>query len=141
MNVMIATLDLVLIIVLGSTAILGTIIFFFAGLHKVKKGYGMVVEKYSEYDRTLTAGIYYLSPLKYRRVGYYNLAVQERSVLIENVKRISIKYQIIDCQKLHYSNLTLQDLVNKIKSENEEITLEILTTEFEKVGLKFISVR
>lgn len=140
MKILISTLDKALIISLVAGLIVALIFFFVAGIHRVKKNHAVVIEKYGEYYKTLYQGWHFCFPILYRRVGYYNLSTTERSVLIENIKRITIKYKIIDCQKLHYSKLSLQDLINNIRKQYSEITAEILIKEFDKIGLKFISV-
>lgn len=141
MKILISTLDTALIISLIAGLILAVIIFIASGLYRVKKNHAVVIEKYGEYHKTLYQGWHFCFPILYRRVGYYNLSTAERTVLIENVKRLTIKYKITDCQKLHYSRLSLQDLINNIRKNYSEITEEILIEEFDKVGLQFISVR
>lgn len=134
-------LDIALWIALALGLVIGLIIFIIAGIYKVKKDHVIIIEKIEEYYATKGAGVYFFLPVKYRRVGYYKITQQERVILLGNQKRIVLTYQIIDPKKYHYSKQRVEKYVEKIRLNNSTISEELLISELDKIGIKFISVR
>ena len=141
MKVLLSNLDKALIISAAGAVVLGVLIFFLAGVHKVKKGYAAIIEKMGEYQRTIYEGWHFAFPLVHQRVGLYCILPQIRRYNTKQGNKLSVTYQIEDVQKYHYSHMQLEVIMRKIEEENEEIDLAVLESTFNKYGLKFINIK
>lgn len=135
------SLDQGLLIVLGAGLGLAIIIFLFAGIYKVKKNHVILVEKMKKFHGIYKSGLHFFLPVIYTREGYYCVEEMEKTVQIVNGKKLKIRYKIEDVKKYHYSYITIEKLLNKIRDNYESIDKDILIEEFNKLGLKFISIR
>lgn len=133
--------DFVLLYILLGGLALGLVIFFFAGLYRVKKNHAIVVEKMKRFHGIYKSGFHFFLPIIYTREGYYCIEEMEKVVQIPNGKKLRIRYKIEDLKKYHYSYISLDALINKIRAEHESVNNDILIEEFDKLGLKFISIR
>ena len=141
MKFLISDLDKALLIALGVGILLGIIFFLITGTYRVKKNHVIIIEKLNEFYKICESGWHFYLPIKYRRVGYYNIAEQSRVITLGEVKKIILTYKIIDVKKYHYSGSRIENYVEYIRKNNSEITEELLTKELEKIGIKYISVR
>ena len=141
MRVLLSNLDKALIISAAIAVGVGLIIFFLAGVHKVRKGYAAIVEKAGEYHKTLNEGWHFLFPIVYQRVGLYCILPQVRRYNTKSGNKLSITYQVEDVKKYHYSHIEIEVLMRKVEEENSEINLTILETYFSKHGLKFLNIK
>ena len=140
MNIFIAKFDLFLIFSGLFVILLGGLIFLLIGVYKVKENHAVIIEKINTYHKTIYKGWHYYLPIIYRRVGYYCIAPQKRCVTLSNGKVLYVTYQIEDVKQYHYSQTNVEQLLNRIRKENESINKEILESEFKKRGLIFISL-
>lgn len=140
MVLLIETFDLVLIISALAALVVGALIFFSIGIYRVKKDHAVIIEKINTYHKTIYKGWYYFLPIIYRRVGYYCVAIQQRTIFLENGNKLIITYQIKDVEKYHYSGIKVESLVLKIRNSYESLTKEIMLEEFEKRGLIYYSL-
>ena len=136
-----SNIDLVFIIAVGVSILLGLFIFFLAGLYHVKKDYAIIIERAREYYKTYEKGWHFKMPIKYQRVGLYCLAPQVRTYIANNGNKLSVTYQIVDVKKYHYSGMKFEVLMKVIEKENSEITLTVLENKFNEYGLKFINIK
>ena len=141
MKVLLSNLDKALIISAAGAVVLGALIFFLAGVHKVRKGYAAIIERTGAYQRTIYEGWHFALPIVHQRVGLYCILPQIRRYNTKQGNRLSVTYQIEDVKKYHYSNIQLEVIMRKIEEENEEINLEVLESTFTKYGLKFINIK
>ena len=141
MTLLISDLDKALLIALAIGLVVGLVIFFITGLFRVKEGHVMIIEKMNEYHKICEKGWYFFLPVKYRRVGYYNIQEQTRVITLGEVKKILLTYQIIDVKKYHYSQVRVEHYVELIRKKNPVMSEEILANELNKIGIKYISVR
>ena len=136
-----STLDIVLLISAGAAIIIGAIIFFLAGVHRVPKRHAIVIERAGQFYCIFDKGTHFLMPIAYQKVGVYCIVPQTRKYVAQNGNNLDITYQIVDVEKYHYHFVKIDDLMLRIEKENSEINLTVLTEKFEAYGLKFISVQ
>ena len=141
MKILLSNFDLGLLISGGCAIIVGVIIFFSIGIYKVKKKHAVIIEKVDTFYKVIEQGWHYYLPIIYRRVGYYCIAPQQRTVYLDNGKKLLVSYQIVDVKTYHYSGIKIEDLLKKIRRDNESITKDLLISEFEKRGLLFLSIQ
>jgi regulator of protease activity HflC (stomatin/prohibitin superfamily) len=134
-------LDIILLIVLGSTLVISVILFFVSGIYRVKKGYMMVIEKAEKFYQVCPEGRYYFMPVMYKRKGIYPLEPLEKDLHLKNGNVLLITYQIVDVKKFHYSSRDIELEVNKAVGENPEMSKEILETTLDNIGVKFLGIR
>ena len=137
----ISTLDLVLLISAGVAILIGSLIFFFAGLYRVPKNHAIVMEKAREFYCIYDSGIHFKMPIAYQRVGTYCIVPQVRRYKALNGNSLDITFQIEDMKKYHYNFIRFEDLMARIEKENSEINLTVLTDKFAYYGLKFINIK
>ena len=133
--------DLIFLIAVGSSIVLGAIIFFLAGLYRVPKNHAIVIEKARDFYCVYDSGVHFKMPIAYQRVGVYCIVPQIKKYVANNGNSLDITYQIIDVKLFHYSNISFDALMRKIEKENSEINLTILNDYFSKYGLKFINIK
>lgn len=136
-----STLDLVLIISASAAILIGALIFFLAGLHRVPKNHAIVIEKAREFYCIYESGIHFKMPIVYQRVATYVTAPQIRRYTATNGNKLDITYQLVDVKKYHFNFIRFEDLMARIEKENSEINLTVLTDKFASYGLKFISIK
>lgn len=136
-----ATIDLVIIIAVPSAILLGAFIFFLAGLHHVPKNHAIVIEKVQQFYCVYDKGTHFKMPIAYQKVGTYCIVPQTRVYTAKNGNTLDVTYQIVDVEKYHYSQMTFEQLMDRIEKENSEISLTILSEYFDKYGLKFIGIK
>lgn len=139
-SVYLSQLDLMLIITIPVVILIGLIIFFFAGLHRVPKNHAIIIEKAGQFYCCYTKGIHFKFPIIYQRAATYCTAPQVRKYVAENGNHLDITYCIKDVVKYHNHRILFNDLMKKIEKENSEINLTTLQTNFEQYGLEFISI-
>lgn len=141
MVILIAKFDLFLLISGLICVLLGGLIFLSIGIYRVKKDHAVIIEKINTYHKIIYSGWHYFLPIIYRRVGYYCIAPQQRKVTLDNGKQLTVTYQIEDVKLYHYNHISVENLLIKIRNENESINKEILESEFKKRGLIFLSLK
>ena len=134
-------LDIAMIISIPSAILLGAVIFFFAGLHRVPKNHAIIIEKARNFYCVYDSGTHFKMPIAYQRVGIYCIAPQTKKYIANNGNSLDITYQIEDVKLFHYSEIGIDQLMKKIEKENSEINLTILNQYFAKYGLKFINIK
>ena len=134
-------LDIVIIISIPSALLIGALIFFLAGLHRVPKKHAIVIEKARAFYFVYDSGVHFKIPIVYQRVGVYCIVPQTKKYVANNGNSLDITYQIEDVKLFHYSNISIDSLMKKIEKENSEINLTILNQYFSKYGLKFINIK
>ena len=138
---LLSTLDLALIIIIPLVLVVGMVILLLCGVYHVRANRVYIIEKYNEFNRLLYTGWYFLPPLIYRRAAFYSLLPQYRTICLENGKYIKITYQIEDAKLYHYSRKMIDVYLLEITRPKSDITLEYLTEEYTKIGVKLISVQ
>lgn len=133
--------DIALIIAASGAVVLGIIFLFLAGVHRVKKGYCIIVEKVREYYATYYEGWHFKFPIIYQRVGLYCLVPQVRRYVSEAGNKLSITFKIEDPKTYHYKGINFETLMKVIEKENDEITLTVLKDKFHEYGLEFINIQ
>ena len=133
-------LDIAMLISIPSAILLGALIFFLAGLHRVPKNHAIIIEKAKEFYCVYDKGAHFKMPIAYQKVGIYCIVPQVRKYTANNGNNLDVTFQIEDVRKYHYSGMTFVDIMQKIEKENSEINLTILTDTFNQYGLKFISI-
>lgn len=141
MKILLSNLDKALLIATAIAIVLGIIIFFFAGLFRIKKGYVAIIEKMGEYHKAINEGWHFAFPIVYSRVGLYCILPQVRRYVTKSGNKLSITYQIEDVKKYHYNRIELEVLMRKVEEENSEIDLAILEKYFNEYGLRFINIK
>ena len=136
-----SALDIAILISIPSALLIGCLIFFFAGLHRVPKNHAIIIERAKEFYCVYDSGTHFKMPIAYQKVGVYCIAPQTRKYIANNGNSLDITYQIEDVKLYHYSGVKFEDLMRKIEKENSEINLTILTDNFAKYGLKFINIK
>lgn len=138
--ILIETLDLLLITLIPSLIIVGLLILFSCGIYHVKKTDIYIIEKYNEYFKTLENGWYYFLPLIYHRAAKYKKGVLSRTIHLENGNDINIEYEIIDVKIYHYSKKKISDTLIELTSNKENITIDYLNLEFNKIGINIKNI-
>lgn len=136
-----STLDIILLSIMGGAIILGAIIFFLAGVYKVKENKAMVIEKAEKFYGVYTKGLYFFMPIVYKRKGVYTLVPMERDIYIEGLRDMVLTYQVIDVEKYHYYDGDVSDLVRRTYEKFPDLEEEILIDELNNIGIKYISIR
>ncbi len=136
-----SALDIAIIISIPSAIIIGLLIFFLAGLHRVPKNHVIVMEKARNFYCIYEKGTHFKMPIAYQKAGVYCVVPQTRTYTANNGNHLDITYQIVDVKLYHYSGLRFEDIMHKIEKENSEINLTTLTDNFNKYGLKFINIK
>ena len=136
-----STLDIILLASIGGALLLGLIIFFLAGLHKVPKNHVIVIEKAREFYCIYEKGIHFKMPIIYQKAGVYCVEPLVRKYVANNGNHLDITYQIVDVRKYHEFGQGFEDIMKIIEKENSEINLTTLSNSFEKYGLKFINIK
>lgn len=134
-------LDVILIIILGSTLLISVILFFLSGIYRVKKGYVMIIEKAEKFYQACPEGRYYFMPVAYKRKGVYPLLPLEKDLHLKNGNVLLITYQIEDPVKFHYSSRDIELEINNAVDENPEMSKEILESTLDNIGIKFLGIR
>ena len=135
------TLDIILLSILGGTIVIGSVMFFLAGIYKVKKDKAMVIEKSEQFYGIYKEGLYFFMPVLYKRKGVYTLVPMEKDIHIDGLRDMVITYQVVDVKKYHYYE---GDVELKIQSTYEKfpnLDEETLRNELENIGIKYISIR
>ena len=133
-------LDIIMLISIPSAILIGVLIFFLAGVHRVPKKHAIIIEKAKEFYCAYDSGTHFKMPIAYQKVGVYCIVPQVRKYTANNGNHLDITFQIEDVKKYHYSGKTFFDIMQEIEKENSEINLTVLTDSFNKYGLKFISI-
>ena len=136
-----STLDIVILITIPSALLIGLLLFFLAGLHRVPKNHAIVIERMKEFHCIFDKGVHFKMPIVYQKVGVYCIAPQIRRYTANNGNKLEITYQVIDVKKYHYNFIKLEDLMARVEKENSEINLTVLTDKFVAYGLKFIGIK
>ena len=134
-------IDIILLIVLASCLLLGAIIFFLAGIYKVKKDKVMVVEKAGQFYKLYEEGTYFLMPIVYKRKGVYTIKPLEKDIHIEGLRDLIITYQVIDVYKYHYYDGDVETCVRNTYENNPEMSEELLRNSLRDIGIKYIAIR
>lgn len=140
-SVYLSQLDLLLIITIPVVILIGLVIFFFAGIHRVPKNHAIVITKAGQYYCYYTKGIHFKFPIVYQRAATYCIVPQVRKYVAENGNHLDITYCIKDVEKYHNNRILFNDLMKRIEKENSEINLTTLKSSFEQYGLEFISIK
>ncbi len=140
LNIYLSSLDIALIIIIPSVIVLGILIILLTGVYHVKKDRIYIIEKYNQFDRTLTSGWYYLLPLIYRRAAFYSLKNQYRVIKLENGKYIKVTYKIVDVKTYHYKAIQIDIYLKQITKDKDDITFDYLKDEFNKIGIELIKI-
>ena len=133
-------LDIALLISLGIIIVLGILVFFLAGVHRVPANHAIVITKAKEFYCVYDKGTHFLMPIVYQRAGVYCTAPMVRKYVANNGNHLDITYQIVDVEKYHKNRITLDDLMKRIEKENSEINATVLSEKFSLYGLKFINI-
>lgn len=133
--------DLLFLIVLGCTLLFGIMVFVLSCIYYVKKGHVIIVEKMERYFGTFNHGFHWFFPFVYHRVGYYAIVPMKKTIRLINGRKVLIEYQIVDPLKFHYVHTTVEHFINNLSLEKEDINLDIIKTNFEAIGIKFISIK
>ena len=134
-------LDIIMLISIPSAILIGVLIFFLAGVHRVPKKHAIIIEKAKEFYCVYDSGTHFKMPIAYQRVGSYCVAPQIRVYNTKVENKLSITYQIEDTKKFHYCGLKFETIMAVIEKENSEIDLTVLQNSFAKYGLKFINIK
>lgn len=134
-------LDLLLLILIPSVIVIGTILFLLAGVYKVKENQMMVIEKYNSFYGLYKKGIYFFFPNVHRRVGVYTIATMEKDIHLKNGNRLVLTYLVEDVKKYHYSKNDVEAQVVETSSNVEEMNEDILKDCLNEIGIKYISIR
>lgn len=141
MKILLSNLDIVLIVSVIASLIIGTAIFFIVGVHKIKPRYVAIIEKIDRFYCIAKAGWHFYMPIVYKRVGIYCIAPQQVGVTLSNGNKLFLIYQIEDPKLYHYQGVDVQTHLNVIDKHNKNITTKLLEEEFKKIGVKFISIK
>ena len=133
--------DIILLIILGSSLLLGAIIFFLSGIYKVKKDTAMVIERVGQFYKVYEQGTYFLMPLVYKRKGVYTLKELEKDIHIEGLRDMLLIYQVIDVYKYHYYNGDVETCIKETYENNPEMSEEILISSLKEIGIKYIAIK
>ena len=142
MNVLIklSALDIALLISVGVIVLLGALVFFLAGIHRVPKDHAIVINKAGQFYCVFDKGTHFLMPIAYQRVGVYCTAPMVQKYVANNGNHLDATYQIVDVEKYHSNRISLDDLMKRIEKENSEINSTVLSEKFSLYGLKFINI-
>lgn len=120
---------------------IGAIFFFVAGIYHTKKDHAIVIEKAGKFQGVYYEGWHYFLPIKYQRRGTYVTAPQVIRVKVQDGPVLEVTYKIVDVEKYHYQGIPIEAIVNRIRKENAEITVEILKQGFIEKGIEFINIK
>ena len=134
-------LDIAMLISIPSAVLIGVLIFFLAGIHRVPKNHAIIIEKAKSFYAVYDKGTHFKMPIAYQKVGIYCIVPQVRKYTANNGNDLDVTFQIEDVKKYHYSGMDFYSIMRMIEKENSEINLTILTDYFNKYGLKFISIK
>ena len=142
MNVLIklSALDIALLISVGVIVLLGALVFFLAGIHRVPKDHAIVINKAGQFYCVFDKGTHFLMPIAYQRAGVYCTAPMVQKYVANNGNHLDVTYQIVDVEKYHNNRISLDDLMKRIEKENSEINSTVLSEKFSLYGLKFINI-
>ena len=142
MNVLIklSALDIALLISVGVIVLLGALVFFLAGIHRVPKDHAIVINKAGQFYCVFDKGTHFLMPIAYQRAGVYCTAPMVQKYVANNGNHLDVTYQIVDVEKYHNNCISLDDLMKRIEKENSEINSTVLSEKFSLYGLKFINI-
>ena len=129
-----------LIITIPVVILIGLVIFFFAGVHRVPKNHAIIINKAGQYYCYYDKGIHFKMPIVYQRAATYCIVPQVRKYVAQNGNHLDITYCIKDVVKYHNRRIKFDDLMKKIERENSEINLTVLQSSFAEYGLEFISI-
>ena len=136
-----STLDIILLITLGATVILGSLIFFLAGIYRVKKNTVMLIEKAEQFYNIYPEGTYFFMPVIYKRKGIYTIVPMEKDIHIEGLRDLILTFQVIDVKKYHYYSGDVEKKVRETYLNNPEINEDILKDALDSIGIKYINIR
>ncbi len=129
-------ITLVVVVILFVSALL----FMCTGFIVVSKGRVGVLERMGNYIGTYKSGLYYFTPLLYRRVGYYKTGEIVQRFKIDKDNYL-VRYKIENFKTFHY--VGVHDVVNPIKTAlkfHQEDLSKDLIERFNNIGAKFISL-
>lgn len=141
MLVYLSTLDIVLIILAASSVLIGVVFYFFAGLYRVPKNHGIIIEKAGQFSNYYDKGVHFKAPIVYQRVAVYCIVPQTRKYVAQNGNKLEVTFTIKDPVKYHYSGYRFDDIMEEIEKENEDVSLQVLQDTFIEFGLEFISIK
>ena len=134
-------LTITLLIILGGVLVVGTLLFFLAGVYRVKKNQVMIIEKAGAFYKECHEGHYFFMPIVYQRKGVYFKDVITRPITTINNNQLLLTYQIEDFQKYHYSGRDIEGTINKMHEEKGEMNEELLISTLAGIGVKYISIK
>jgi regulator of protease activity HflC (stomatin/prohibitin superfamily) len=134
-------LGMLALIVISGVIIAGIIIFLLSCIFYVKKNHVIIIEKMQKYHGTYSHGFHWFWPFIYHRVGYYALVPLKRIIRLNNGRKASIEYQIIDPLKFHYVHSSIESFINKMSLEESEINFEIIKKNLAAIGIDFINIK
>ena len=95
-------LDIIMLISIPSAILIGVLIFFLAGVHRVPKKHAIIIEKAKEFYCVYDSGTHFKMPIAYQKVGVYCIVPQVRKYTANNGNHLDITFQIEDVKKYHY---------------------------------------
>ena len=129
-----------LIIVLVSFLI-GVFIFFLSCVYYVKKNTVIIIEKIEKFYGIYKHGFYFFWPFVYRRKGTYPIGQTNKIVKLANGKKAKVYYVIKDVYKYHYGQISIEQFFNNFIYKQEKVTIEILKKEFLTIGIELLSIQ
>lgn len=120
---------------------LGALFFFAAGIFHTKKDKAIVIEKTGSFKGVYYEGWHYFLPIIYQRRGTYVTAPQVIRVQVKDGPLLDVTYKITDVKKYHYEGIPIEAIVNRVRNENKEITIDILKKAFAERGIEFINIK
>lgn len=135
------SLDYAILISIPCVIVIGVIIFFLAGVHRVPKNHCIIIEKAGKFDSYFDKGVHFKMPVIYQKAATYCIVPQVRRYIAQNGNHLDITYQIKDPVKYHSFRIKFDDLMLKIEKENSDVNITILQDSFAHYGLEFISIK
>lgn len=128
------------LIIVASILLVGLILFLCNGFLFIGKGRVGVIERIGNYVGTYKKGLYYFTPLLYRRVGYYKVGETLQRFRLER-KQYQIKYEIKNYKTWHYvGHHDVLGIVSASLKEKDADLSKLLIERFSLVGVRFISL-
>lgn len=134
-------LDIILLSILGGTILLGSLIFFLAGVYKVKKDKAMVIEKAEKFYGIYKEGTYFFMPVLYKRKGVYTLVPMEKDINIKELRPMVLTFQVEDVKEYHYYDGDVEKRVMEIYEKSPDLDEETLREGLKEIGIKYIKIR
>lgn len=127
-------------ILMLAVVLAGIIIFFLAGIIKVRKGRVALIERLGNYVGTYRPGVYYLFPVIYRPVGSYPIG-ETKKVIKTASRKYLVSYEIDDFKLFHYvGHEDLKSLLDLALRESPSDPAASLRRRAPLIGVSFKSL-